>query len=174
MLFISLPIMLYMVYVRNVSAHVRIVRVHIVSVTLLPITLNDTFESHKQEKINISRKLKKAHLEEKKTKAKKEIEAKKEQIQKDREELKSKKAAHEQLYEMPDGRRFNSGELTRILDQQEQVCPFFLINRDPWTARDPICLGERRKVNGHQVDDRGKVDGLESKQTSTFVSRGVI
>ena len=27
MLFISLPIMLYMVYVRNVSAHVRIVRV---------------------------------------------------------------------------------------------------------------------------------------------------
>ena len=79
------------------------------------------FYSHKQEKINISRKLKKAHLEEKKAKAKKEIEAKKEQIQKDREELKSKKAAHEQLYEMPDGRRFNSGELTRILDQQEQV-----------------------------------------------------
>ena len=126
MLFISLPIMLYMVYVRNVSVHVRIVRVHIFRVTVLPITLNDTFESHKQEKINISRKLKKAHLEEKKTKAKKEIEAKKEQIQKDREELKSKKAAHEQLYEMPDGRRFNSGELTRILDQQEQVCPFFV------------------------------------------------
>ena len=110
----------------------------ILSVSLLPITLNDTYESHKQEKINISRKLKKAHLEEKKTKAKKEIEAKKEQIQKDREELKSKKAAHEQLYEMPDGRRFNSGELTRILDQQEQVCQFFFIYRNPWTARDPI------------------------------------
>ena len=37
-----------------------------------------------------------------------------------------------------------------------------------------IFLGERRKVNGHQVDDHAKMDGLESKQTSTFVSRGVI
>ena len=93
------------------------------------------FYSHKQEKINISRKLKKAHLEEKKAKAKKEIEAKKEQIQKDREELKSKKAAHEQLYEMPDGRRFNSGELTRILDQQEQVWWF----REPPTLVFELC-----------------------------------
>jgi len=123
------------------------------------------YVSHKQEKINISRKLKKAHLEEKKTKAKKEIEAKKEQIQKDREELKSKKAAHEQLYEMPDGRRFNSGELTRILDQQEQSAS---------DCGGQFFLGEGRKVNGHQVDDRAKVDGLESKQTSGFVSRGVI
>ena len=70
--------------------------------------------------------MKKAHLEEQKSKAKKEVEAKKEQIQKDREELQSKKLAHEQLYEMPDGRRFNSSELTRILDQQEKVSPFFL------------------------------------------------
>jgi len=92
MLFISLPIMLYMVYV-----------------------------SHKQEKINISRKLKKAYIEEQKTKSKKEIEAQKEKIQKDREELTNKKAAHEQLYEMPGGKRFTSNELRAILDQQAEL-----------------------------------------------------
>jgi len=103
MLFISLPIMLYMVYV-----------------------------SHKQEKINISRKLKKAHLEEQKAKTKKEIEIKKQQNQKDREELKNKKDAHGQMYATPDGRQYNSGDLIRILEQQEKVCPFY--SRDPRTV----------------------------------------
>ena len=94
--------------------------------------LIDTYESHKQEKINISRKLKKAHLEEQKAKTKKEIELKKEQNQKDREELKNKKDAHGQLYATPDGRQYNSGDLIRILEQQEKVCPFY--SRDLWTV----------------------------------------
>ena len=40
MLFISLPIMLYMVYVRKVSAHVRIVRVQIGHATRVAKLLN--------------------------------------------------------------------------------------------------------------------------------------
>lgn len=56
-----------------------------------------------------------------KTKSKKEIEAQKEKIQKDREELTNKKAAHEQLYEMPGGKRFTSNELRAILDQQAEL-----------------------------------------------------
>merc|ERR1711917_159502 len=73
-----------------------------------------------KKKINISRKLKKAHLEEQKAKTKKEIEVQKEQNQKDREELKNKKDAHGQLYATPDGRQYNSGDLIRILEQQEK------------------------------------------------------
>jgi len=91
MLFISLPIMLYMVYV-----------------------------SHKQEKINISRKLKKAALEEEKAQHKKHFEAEKEKIQKDREDLLKKQEAQAQLYEMPNGARYTSKEVQQILDQQEK------------------------------------------------------
>merc|ERR1719167_1211673 len=92
MLFISLPIMLYMVYV-----------------------------SHKQEKINISKKLKKAHLEEQKSKAKKEVEARRSKFKKIVKNCKVKKDAHGQLYATPDGRQYNSDDLIRILEQQEKL-----------------------------------------------------
>jgi len=91
MLFVSLPIMIFMVYC-----------------------------NHKQEKISISRKLKKAHLEEQKEKKKKENEEILKKIKSDREQLEQKKEVAEQLYENPYGKRFTSNEIQAILNAEEE------------------------------------------------------
>ena len=97
--------------------------------------------SHKQEKISISRKLKKAHLEEQKEKKKKENEEILKKIKSDRkwvilrnhpnlcviyitfkrEQLEQKKEVAEQLYENPYGKRFTSNEIQAILNAEEEV-----------------------------------------------------
>jgi len=91
MLFVSLPIMIFMVYC-----------------------------NHKREKVAIARKLKKAHLEEKKSKTLEQFKAQKDRINADRDQLAQKKEAAEQLYENPYGRKFTSNEIRDILDREEK------------------------------------------------------
>lgn len=91
MLFVSLPIMIFMVYC-----------------------------NHKREKVAIARKLKKAHLEEQKANTMEEFKKQKERINADRDQLAQKKEAAEQLYENPYGRKFTSNEIRDILDREEK------------------------------------------------------
>ena len=67
--------------------------------TLETIILNFIFLSHKQEKIVIARKLKKAAIAAEKEKTKKEIEVQLKKLKEDQETLARKKDVAEQLYE---------------------------------------------------------------------------
>jgi len=90
MLFVSLPIMIFMVYC-----------------------------SHKQEKIVIARKLKKAAIAAEKEKTKKEIEVQLKKLKEDQETLARKKDVAEQLYETPHGKRLTGKELEHLFSQEE-------------------------------------------------------
>lgn len=91
MLFVSLPIMIFMVYC-----------------------------SHKQEKIVIARKLKKTALTEQKEATKKEIQQQIEKLKDDRETLARKKDVAEQLYETPHGKRITGRDLDKMFADEEE------------------------------------------------------
>merc|ERR1712212_92873 len=76
--------------------------------------------NHKREKITIARKLKKAHLEDKKSQQMEAFKNQKERIKTDRDQLAQKKEVAEQLYENPAGRKFTSHEIRDILDREEK------------------------------------------------------
>lgn len=90
MLFISLPIMIFMVYT-----------------------------SHKQEKIAIARQLKRAAINKEKEEIEKQFETKIKQLEEDRETLQKKRDVADQLYETPQGKRMTGAELERIFAEEE-------------------------------------------------------
>jgi len=86
----------------------------------LPIMIFMTYCSHKQEKIVIARKLKKEAIKEQKEATKKEIEEQIKKLKEDQETLARKKDVAEQLYETPHGKRITGSDLNKMFQEEEE------------------------------------------------------
>jgi len=86
----------------------------------LPIMLFIVYTNHKREKVAVSRKVKHKALEAQRKQQKEELDLLREKIENDRKILEKKKEAAEQLYENPYGQKFSANEIEEILDREEK------------------------------------------------------